>query len=157
MPLHRPGDQVHFQVADLENGFFLPHRRAPRERIQPRHQFGKGEGFHKVIVGASFQPLDAVVETGHGGQEDHRRVPPGRAQRPDDGQPVDAGQHTVDDHRVVIPRAGKLQPDRAGRRMVRIVPLLLQPARYVIGGRAVVFDDEHLHCAFPSLSSAVCV
>ena len=81
-------------------------RRPARKRKQTRHQLFEGKGLDEVIVAAGRQSLDAIVDAGKIGEEQHRRRYAFRPRQRDDAETVEMGQHAVEDDDVEAP------PDR---------------------------------------------
>jgi hypothetical protein len=59
-------------------------------------QFREGEGLNQVIVAPGLQTFHPVIQPGHGGEEQRRRVVGLGAQVAHQAQAVQAGQHAVD-------------------------------------------------------------
>ena len=74
---------------------------APQQRLEPRQQLGEGEGLDQIIVAAGAQAFHAVVDRAERAEDQDGDADLGGAQRGDDGEPVHARQHAVDDQRVV--------------------------------------------------------
>ncbi len=74
-------------------------RRALEDRAHPRDQLARAEGFGDVIVGAEFEPEDAVDLVVAGGQEQDRHL--GARTDPAAGlEPVHLGQADVEHDQI---------------------------------------------------------
>ena len=76
LTLHLTRDQVHFQIADAQDGL---HRvlilvLAPAQRLDAGDQFGQGVGLDEIVVGAGAQSRDPVFELAQGRQEQYRHI-----------------------------------------------------------------------------------
>src|SRR5262249_9370965 len=67
------------------------------------------------------------------------------AQGPDHGQPVELGQHAIDDQHVVLAVKRMRQPFLAVAGEIRNMTDLAKRLREIIGGIAVIFDDQETH------------
>lgn len=86
-------------------GLRLPHRLlATKQRFDPRNQLLHGERFCQIVIGAGFQPGNAVGFAAAGADDDHRQVARHLTDAAANLQTVNVGQHQVEDHR--IPRLG---------------------------------------------------
>ncbi len=91
-----PRHQIELEIADAQHRF-LDHRgAAPRQRLDPRQQLGKGERLDQIIVAAAAQAAHAVVDFAERADDQSRRINAGVAELPDDRQTVDAGKHAID-------------------------------------------------------------
>ena len=95
-------EPVELEVADAVDGLL---RRAlgaaPRQRLDPRQQLGKGVGLGQIVVAAGAQALDAVVDLAERGQDQDRGLDLLGAQGGDQRQAVHLRQHAVDDGDVI--------------------------------------------------------
>ena len=85
--------------------------RAGADGADARHQFPGVERLRKVIVGAQFEPDDAVFILAARRQHQHRqaRFTP---DAPQDLKTIEAGQHDVENHQVeaAVQSGGKTSP-----------------------------------------------
>jgi hypothetical protein len=106
----------------------------------------KGEGFGQVIIGAGLQTADTVVHSGLGAQDDDRGLNFLLAETSDEAEPVQLGEHDVDDGGVIVDGAGERQasssPSGAG---VDGIAILLQAIGHERGDLGVVFNDQDAH------------
>ena len=138
------GCRVEPDVAGLEDGVERLGR-AAGEGPQAGRQLGEGERLDQVVVGAGVEPGDAV---GHGvarGQEQDRGLHAPAAQPAADLEPVDAGQHDVEDDRVVGGDGDPVERLFAAAGEVDGVALLGQPAAEQAGQPRLVFDHQDAH------------
>jgi hypothetical protein len=141
-----PPRRVQPQVADLQHGRALDPA-AAHQGAHPRGQLGEAERLDEIVVGAGVQPHDTVVDRVPGGQQEHRRPAALRAQPPGDLQPVHAGQHDVQDDRVVV-RLGRVpQRLRAVAGRVDGIALLLEATLEQQRQAHLVLHDEHSHAS----------
>lgn len=127
---------------------------AAGQRIHAGQQFGKREGLHQVVVGAGVQPVDAVGDAAARGQHEHRRADAGGADRPQDTDAVQPGQHAVQDHQVVGFPGGEEQPILAGQGLVHDMTGLGEALGKVVGRLAVIFHDQDLHRSVSAFARA---
>src|SRR6185437_2375754 len=81
LPRDLPPDQVHLEIADLQDGFLVLHRRSSGQRVDARKKLGKGERLDEVVVAASLEAFDTVVDAADSGEKENRRPDPGGAHR----------------------------------------------------------------------------
>ncbi|MNH20796.1 hypothetical protein D3C79_805830 [compost metagenome] len=103
------GVQVVTQVGNLQ-GTSPAALGAAQHGFDARSEFGQGERFEQVIVGAGAEALQAVVELVAGGQHDHRRIATGiLAQALAQGVTVDSRQHDIEHDQVVVLSGSQVQ------------------------------------------------
>ena len=93
--------------------------RPAQESADARQQFLEGERLDEVVVGAAVQAGDLVGRRIPRRQHQHRQREALLAELPAESEPVDAGQHDVEDQQVVgelVGRAGGVEGRRAGPR-----------------------------------------
>ncbi len=135
---------VELEIADAID-HLLAAAVAPRQHLDPRQQLRERIGLGQVIVAAGAQPLDPVVDLAEGGEDQGGSFDALAAQRPDDGEAVELGQHAVDDQDVV------LAVDRVGETLLAVsrevgdVAYLAERLGEIVGRIAIVFDDEKSH------------
>ena len=139
------GDQIHLEIAGLQDGRPRPERRPPRERGEPRHQLLEGEWLDEVVVAARLESVDPVVDAGKVGQKEHRRRHALRPHQRDDGQAVELRQHAVKDEHIEAIARGPLESLAPVTRDRRLVPACFEPRRDEAGGLLIVFDNQDLH------------
>ncbi|MGY3364926.1 hypothetical protein ACVWZL_002051 [Bradyrhizobium sp. GM2.4] len=152
---------VELEIADAVQRVLGRTAAAARQHLDPGQQLGEGIGFRQIIVAASAQALDAVVDLAERRENQHWRRIVLVAERADHRQAVALGQHAVDHQHVVIAVLGHGKAFLAVGGVVGNVPDLTKSLHEVVGGFAVVFDDEEAHRAFgngqgsePSLNMA---
>ena len=104
--MYRAGEEVHFEIGDAQLGGRGRAAAAPQQRFEPRQQFRESVRLDQIVVAAGPQAFDAIVDRAEGAEDQNRDADFGGAERGDDGEPVHARQHAVDDQRVVGARAG---------------------------------------------------
>src|SRR5690606_1357042 len=92
-----------------------------------------------------LQAFHAVVHLAERAQDQHGRGVLRRAQGADQRETVDAGQHAVDDERVVRFGGGEKQAVLAVVRVVYVVTRLRETVANERGDVLVVLDDEYPH------------
>ena len=120
---------------------------AAEQRLHARQQLGEREGLGEVIVAAGLKALHAIVDRVPRAQDQHRRLDLLRAQLFDQRQAVEAGQHHVDDRRVVAAARRQPQSLGAGRRHIHRIARLAQPLGDEVGDHLIIFRHEHAHTA----------
>lgn len=91
---------------------------APRQNSQPCDQVHQREGLGQVVVGAQVERGGLVILTVLGGEHQHGRPHVPRAHPLENLVPLEAGQHGVDDHDVVVALCRSPEPvDAVGHRI----------------------------------------
>ena len=123
-------------------------RTPPQHRLDARHELARIERLREVVVGADFEPDDAVDVVAFRGQHDDRHVFVAAAQPPADRQTVLARQHEVEDHEIVA--LARELPVHLGRirHGAHAVTLLAEVAIEQIAQPRVVVDDEDFCLGF---------
>ncbi|MPN61533.1 hypothetical protein SDC9_209271 [bioreactor metagenome] len=111
----------------------------------PGQQFGKGKGFHQIIVGPQFQPLDPVLNLVARGQEQHRHFNPGAAHTFEHLPAIETGKHHIQDQQVVVANLCEFQPLPSIASQIRNEARLGEALLQVITCFGFVFDDEYFH------------
>ena len=99
---HHAAAEVDRQVAALDRlllGRVADHPRAPQGGLDPAAELAHREGLGDVVVGADLEPGDLVGLAAFRGQHDDRHLA-ARAQLAADLDPVELGQHQVEDDEV---------------------------------------------------------
>ena len=99
-PAHRSRDEVHLEIADLEQGLRSAQSRTPGKRGKARHQFLEGEGLDDMVVPAGLEFLDPVVDAGEVGEKEHRRREAILPHQRDDAEAVEFRQHPIEHNHV---------------------------------------------------------
>jgi hypothetical protein len=68
--------------------------------VDPRQQFGQVVRLGQVIIAAGAQSRDPVIDVAQGAQDQHRHFASRGAQRLDQRESVEFGQHSVDDRQI---------------------------------------------------------
>src|SRR5712692_2781072 len=117
---------------------------APQNRADPRHQFAQFAGLCDIIIGAEFQPDDAVDRAGGRRQHDDRDVD-AAFQIADDGKPVFLRHIEIEHHQI-----GHARFDRAAQALAAVAQRhgkavhLEIIADHLAGRRLVIHDDDVL-------------
>ena len=126
---------------------------ATDERADPCKELGERERLRDVVVGPHVESPNPVADPVPSGEHQHRAPPSRLAQPPADLEPVEIGQHDVEDDHVI----GVLgrEPHRLASvtRDVDRVALLLEPALEEARHLRLVLHDEHAHQDRPAASA----
>src|SRR6266850_5648617 len=144
--LRPPLDSVEFQIANFQYRRRLGSR-APCERLDSRHQLGKGERLGQVVVGADVESGDPLLERAMRGKNQHRRLISARPQLAEQIEPILSGQLQIENYQV----------ERAARdywfRGLRALggfdgkAFLAEPLLDGIGQTGLVLDQQDAQCA----------
>jgi len=132
------------EVTGLEHG--RPLRRHPaRERSQAGEQLLERERLDEVVVRATVEPFDSVLNRVTRGQDQHRRPDTALSHLAARGQPILTRQHHVEHDHVV--RHCPCHPERVfpAPRNVHCMPLLAQPTGEQVGQFLLILDHEYPH------------
>ncbi len=142
---HPAVDQVHLQVADLQDGLHRAGLMAAGQRLDPGAELGEGIGLDQVVVAAGLQARHAVVDLSQGREHQHRRAVAVAAQGLDHRQAVHARHHAVHHHDVEAILVGGLQAIGAVGGDLALVPGLAEAPGHGFGRLDVVFNDQNAH------------
>ena len=115
---------------------------SPQERLNPRHELARGERLGEVVVAANLEAHDPVDLLGPCREEDDKRIGEG-PDAEEDLEPVEPGQHDVEDHDVGQEGADLLDRVRPVGGLGNRHPLSLQEPPNDRTDRRLVVDDEH--------------
>ena len=160
-----PGGQLNWGVAppdlvglEIENevGHLQPVGMAvlllpPHERPQPGEELFEGERLGQVIVGASVEAGDAVMDLTARGEHDDRRLNAVLAEPAADLHAVLLGNHEIEDDGVIARRFGKLLGPLTVGRDVDGIALVLQELLEQRRELALVLDKEEVHRGVPQV------
>jgi hypothetical protein len=136
--------RVDAEVARLEDCRPLE-RAAAHKRAQAGEQLSERERLRQVIVGASVETRDSILECTTRGQHQDRRPDPVLAQAAAGLEAVDPRQHHVQDEGVVLGRGGHPERVLSAPGDVDREPLLAQPTAQQGGHLHLVLDDQDAH------------
>ena len=136
--------RVEPKVSDLERDRPLAGA-APYESPQAREELRERERLREVVVRARVEPGDAILDAVARGQHQHRRPDALLANPPADLDPVEPGQHQVEDDRVVLGRGRHPHRVVAGPRDVDGVALLDEASPQEGRHLELVLDDQDAH------------
>ena len=139
-----PGRGVERQVARGEDGRAL-RRPPPEERPDAGEELVERERLREVVVRAGVQARDAVLHAVARREHQDRRPSVRRPQAAADLDPVDVGEHQVEQDHVVVVLDPEPRPVLAVRRDVNGEPLLLEPAPEQRGHLRAVLDHQRTH------------
>ena len=143
-----PAVEVHEQLAGAHCGGGVAFC-APDDGVDARDQLASLKGLGQEIVGAEAEPLDLVVDLAEAGEDQHRRVDPGRPQFPQHLVSGHVWQHQIKDYEIRSIVARLLQSARTIGGGRNSVARLAQIQREQVGNVHLVFDDEN----FPARAS----
>ena len=116
-----------------------------RQHLRAREQLRKRIGLGKIVVTARPQPLDPIINLAERRKDERRRLDTLAAQGADDRQTVELGQHAIDDQHVILAVERVGESLLAVGRQVGDMPDLAECLRQIVGGVAIVFDDQETH------------
>jgi hypothetical protein len=154
-PEYASGQQVHFEIRDL-------HADRRRRRLAPsdyggktRCELGQRERLDHVVVGPGIEAGHTIVDAIQGRQEKHGSFHPRCTEPAEDGQPVQPGQHTVEDDYVpgLGTRAGEATAAIDGD--MQIMCELPQALDNVGGGFGIILDQQQAHDAYPAHTAMI--
>src|SRR5262249_3611330 len=102
-------------------------------------------GLGEIVVTARPQPLDPIINLAERRKDERRRLDTLAAQRANDRQTVELGQHAIDDQHVILAVERVGESLLAVGRQVGDMPDLAECLRQIVGGVAIVFDDQETH------------
>jgi hypothetical protein len=111
---------------------------------QPRDDLLEAERLRDVVVAAERETRDLVLQGVAGGQEQRGRVDPVGTQPSQHAEPVHAGHHHVEDHRVGPDLAGLVEGGRAAGGRVHLEALELEADGEKLDDVGLVVHDEDL-------------
>ena len=92
----------------------------------PGQQLLDGEGLGDIVVRPQIQAGHLVHGGVPGGEQDHRQGLVLPADAPQHLQPVEPGQHDVQQHQLVLPGQGHLQPGPSVKGLSGLIALIFQ-------------------------------
>ena len=96
------GALIHLEVGEPEDPVVLP-RRGPgssQDHLGAGDDLGESERFRHVVVSADGEPGELVLQRVPGGEEEDRRPHPVGAEPPGHLDPVQVGEHHVEDYQI---------------------------------------------------------
>jgi hypothetical protein len=115
---------------------------AAQQYVHPRGQLTHGEGLRHVVVGADPEPDQHVGLVVARGEHQYGYGPLG-LYAPAYFQPVEAGQHDVEDQQIGLPGLGGVDGGRPVARGLHEKSLCAQTGRDGVDDRRVVLDHEN--------------
>ena len=115
----------------------------PGERINTSQHFHEGERLDEVVVGARTQAVHAISDLAKRADDQHRCPDPVLPEAPDDFDPIDARQGTINGHHNIFGGATKAQALLAIRRDCNVIAGGPQATTKLIGGLRIVLDNEN--------------
>ena len=141
-------EEIQGEVAEVEACFVrvVFGGRAAVEGFQSRHEFGEGEGFGEVVVGADIESADALVDGAERREDQHRRAQSAAAPLREEFEAVGVGaEHSVQDDGVPGDIKGEGFGVGGGFGPFDAMSLFAEAAQEVVAGFGVVFYEEYLH------------
>jgi hypothetical protein len=133
------------QTAGVDDRGLERQSTAPNHRAQPRQQLTEIEGLDQIVVGAAVETRDARLDGVSRREHQHGDVRSGLTQLPAHVEPVDARQHDVEHHRVVLGDGCVVERLLAASRHVDGIRLLPQALGEHLRGTRLIFDQQHPH------------
>jgi hypothetical protein len=124
------------------------HGLAAQHGMDARHQLARVEGLGQIVVGADFQPDDAIHFVALGGQHDDGDRVGRTAQAAADGEAVFARQHQVEHDQVVQLALQRAIHALGIRHGLDREPLVGEVALEQLAQAQVVIDDKNLGFGF---------
>ena len=124
-------------------------------------QFTESERLGQVVVTPGIEAVDAVADITERAEHEGRRGVARSAQRPNDGQPLQFGQHPIDHHYVVGFGGGEEQTLLARGGMVDRVATFFESLDDKCAYLRVIFNQQNTHryrragVGFPSTYSPI--
>jgi len=141
---HRARSGIDLEPAEAQPGL-VPFWIAPppQDRLEPRQQLARVERLGQIIIGAEFEPDNPVGVLAARGQHQDRHVAL-RAQAAADFEPIDIGQHDIEDDGAIGPITDyRLDPRRAAMASLDHKPALGQIVAQHVGEADIVIDDQY--------------
>ena len=135
--------EVEREVADAEHRLGNRARRTAAEGGDAGGELGERERLDQVVVGAGVQPRHAVVDAAQRREEEGRGRDPARPEGAKQAEPVEAGQHPVDDQHVPVAGRGGEQPAPPVGLDRDRVPHGSEPVPDERPGFGIVLDDQY--------------
>ena len=117
---------------------------AAQDRLDARDDLGEAERLGDVVVAAGPEGLDLVLDATLRRQEEDRRPEAALAQALPDLDPVDVGEHPVEDDQVGLEGHRLRERVAAGSCLLDLVALVAKRGRDGVDDRRLVVDDEDL-------------
>ena len=152
---------VEHEVGEAEHVARQVAGRAAEDRLDARDDLGEAERLRHVVVAAGAERLDLVLGRVLRGQEEHRALEAARAEPPADLDPLDVGEHPVEDDQVGLGARDRGERVAAVVRLLDLVALVAESGRDRVDDRRLVVDDEDPvprsgRCSRPNRDSDSC-
>ena len=149
------GQKIELEIAHLKPRLDGGGTAAAHQRVDARQQFDEGIGLGQIIVAARLQPFDAIVHVGERAQEQHRRQIAVLADLLDELQPIELGQHAIDDGHVIGSRQRQRETDLAVGGVVDDMARFLETVHQIALRLEIVFNDKNAHSRTPDPSMPI--
>ena len=133
---------VEHEVAEPERVARQLAARAAHDRLHAGHDLGQAEGLRHVVVSARTERVDLVLDRVLRGQEQDRGLVATLAEPAADLDPLDVGEHPVEDDQVRIEAGDGGERFAPRRRLLDLESLVSQSRRDGVDDRRLVVDDE---------------
>jgi hypothetical protein len=131
--------QVELQIVDAQT-IFVFRGSAPQQRAHPGKQLGKRERLYQIIVRLQFKSFHLIVHTVACGEKKNGRARSAATQFRDHLPTVLVWQHDIDDEKIELGRASKLQAGFAIPRRINSEASFAQ----TFGQKAAVFFSSSI-------------
>src|SRR5215831_47831 len=146
--------QVDDKLADGETCGLGRPARAAYERVNPGYELGEDERLGHVVIAPGVQTANAIVDRPFRAEYDHWRGQLVPAELFDQGQPVQLGQHDVDDRGVVRDAQSQTEPVLTVAGVVDGKARLAETLHHEAGEGRIVLDDQNSH-GLPQSASGI--
>jgi hypothetical protein len=130
---------------DVGEAQHVPGERAARpaqDRLRACDDLGEAERLRDVVVSTRAQRLDLVLGRVLRRQEEDRGAVAVRAQAAAHLDPLDVGEHPVEDDQVGLAAADRVERGAARGRLLDVEALVAEGRRDRVDDRGLVVDDE---------------
>jgi hypothetical protein len=139
---HHPLSRVEDELRVIEAFALVPKARSPERGPYACHQLVERKRLDQIVVSASVEATDAVLDRVAGGQnEDRRRGAP--TQPPAHLEPVHARKPEIEDHQLGWPLGEGKKRGRPVSLDTRFIPFVTHFERQRARDTRIVLDDQH--------------
>jgi hypothetical protein len=141
------GGSIHLDISETMDfmrvmGGWERWLRAPEERFDACEKFEEAERLGDVVVGTHPQAADLIEFFAFGGEQENRRRTVFLAQRFQDAETIELGQHDIENSQVGLDVRKRLQAGNAVMRDFHVVALNLKVISKAVGEVTIIFDEK---------------
>ena len=133
---------VQHEVRETKNVTRQVAARAPEDGLDARNHLGQAERLRHVVVSARAKRVDLVLDAVLRCQKEDRPLEPLLTQAPADLDPLDIGQHPVEDDQVGLELADDAEGIPPGACLPHLESLVTKGRCHRVDDRPFVVDDE---------------